>query len=542
MKNIILLLFLSLGLMLFIGCGEETPIFITFQTNGGTSIEDITLDTFDLNHLPQTTRVGYQFDGWYLNEALTEPLTTNSDVTSIFTLYAKWIVNTYQIIFETNEGKVISPLEKSYGQELEQMPLAQRDGYDFIGWFLDEALNEPLNLNTMPAHDLHLYAKWASALITLSFDTGGGTIIDDIMESPGDPFIEPLEPVKEGYVFAGWFQSLDATELYQFDVIPNQSITLYANWATEGLEFVLIEETDTYEVGIGDAVDNLDVFIPKYHQGKKVTHIMSFGFQNGGDMESIHLPNTITHINQMGFAYAHSLKTIHLPLSLISIGTSAFRFCYGLETITVDLEHLYFESIDGILFSKDLLTLIRYPQAKSDTSYVIPNFVDTIAEDAFSSANHLTSIDFGAGVKTIKSHAFFRTNNITSILIPDQVTTIELYAFRQSYALSSVTLGSGLTQISSYMFEGCISLETIVIPSNIMSIGYGAFYDCNKLKEVFIRNISIINPVTGGLFMFSNTHSTLKIYFADETSLNYYKTAPIWLSYASRMYLGNPPL
>jgi hypothetical protein len=83
------------------------------------------------------------------------------------------------------------------------------------------------------------------------------------------------------------------------------------------------------------------------------------------------------------------------------------------------------------------------------------------------------------------------------------------------------------TQISSYMFEGCISLETIVIPSNIMVIGYGAFYDCNNLKEVFIRNTSIINPITGGLFMFTNTHHTFKIYFADATSLNYYKTAPV---------------
>jgi uncharacterized repeat protein (TIGR02543 family) len=541
MKNIIFLFFLSIGLLVFNGCGEDASITITFQTNGGTTIEDMTLESFDLNQLPETTRTGYQFDGWFIDEALTEPLTMNTTLTSFITLYAKWEMNTYQIIFVTNEGEVIAPLEKSYGQTLDQMPIAERDGYDFIGWYLNETLTEPLNLNTMPAHDITLYAKWASAMITISFDTGGGTSIDDILGSLDDPFTEPLEPTKAGYVFAGWFLAPDATELYQFDVIPSQSMTLYADWATEGLEFVLIEETDTYEVGIGEALDILDVFIPKYYEGKKVTHIMSFGFQDGGDIESIHLPNTITHINQMGFVYAHSLKTIHLPSSLTSIGASAFRFCYGLEAITVDLENHYFESIDGILFSKDLLTLIRYPQAKSGTSYVIPNYVETIAEDAFSSANNLTSIDIGTGVKTIKSHAFFRTSNITSIHIPDQVTTIELYAFRQSYALSSVILGSGLTQISSYMFEGCISLETIIIPNNIMMIGYGAFYDCNNLKEVFIRNTSIINPVTGGLFMFTNTHNTLKIYFADATSLNYYKTAPVWLSYASKMYLGNPP-
>lgn len=613
MRNIIFLLFFSLGLLTLIGCAEDDSITITFQTNGGTSIEEMTLTAFVFSDLPQTTKDGYQFDGWYVDEALTESLGINTVITSSLTLYAKWIliepsqftivfdtnggleisaiiitfgqdytlptpekeghlflgwftdadnlipldrtsnlledttlyakweINTYQIIFETNEGETISPMDRFYGQTLDHLPLPVRDNYDFIGWYLDPAFSEPLNFSIMPSYDLVFYAKWVSSMVTISFDTGGATSVDDIMGYPNDPFTEPLEPTKLGYIFAGWFLSIDATEQYQFDVIPSQSMTLYADWATEGLEFLLIEETDTYEVGIGEAIDILDVFIPKYHQGKKVTHIMSFGFQNGSDMTSIHLPNTITHINQMGFIYAHGLKTIHLPISLTYIGPSAFRFCYDLEAITVDSEHLYFESIEGVLFSKDLDTLIRYPQKKNNTSYDIPNFVETIAEDAFSSANNLTSIDLGTGVKTIKSHAFFRTNHITAIVISDQVTTIELYAFRQSYALSSVTLGSGLTQISSYMFEGCVSLETIVIPDNINAIGYGAFYDCTNLKEVFIRRTTINDPITGGIFMFTNTHTTLKIYFADAIALNYYKTAPIWLSYASKMYLGNPP-
>jgi uncharacterized repeat protein (TIGR02543 family) len=34
------------------------------------------------------------------------------------------------------------------------------EGYDFAGWFMDEALTIPYNLTTMPANDVTLYASF----------------------------------------------------------------------------------------------------------------------------------------------------------------------------------------------------------------------------------------------------------------------------------------------------------------------------------------------------------------------------------------------
>ena len=62
---------------------------IKFDTNGGTSVQSKTIET--LNYAPTTTREGYLFNGWYLDEGLTTaaifPLSIDNDMT----IYANWL-------------------------------------------------------------------------------------------------------------------------------------------------------------------------------------------------------------------------------------------------------------------------------------------------------------------------------------------------------------------------------------------------------------------------------------------------------------------
>lgn len=66
-----------------------------FATNGGTEIPDMEViaGTKVLVSDGITERDGYTFGGWYLDEALTQPVTTFA-ITSDTTVYAKWISNT----------------------------------------------------------------------------------------------------------------------------------------------------------------------------------------------------------------------------------------------------------------------------------------------------------------------------------------------------------------------------------------------------------------------------------------------------------------
>ncbi|HBJ02997.1 MAG TPA: hypothetical protein DDY89_24005, partial [Lysinibacillus sp.] len=65
---------------------------MTLHTNGGTVIApiDILYNT-KVNDLPVPTRVGYRFNGWYQDEALTKRWAEEILVRENISLYAKWI-------------------------------------------------------------------------------------------------------------------------------------------------------------------------------------------------------------------------------------------------------------------------------------------------------------------------------------------------------------------------------------------------------------------------------------------------------------------
>ncbi len=531
MKHLFLVM---IGLIVFFGCTDESRV-ITFETNGGSPIESMTFDQWIESGLPTTSKEGFSLDGWYLDSEFEQKVTEKTLIESSVTLYAKWVVNTYSIIYQTNGGNDMPSSFHDFGSPLILDDEPVKSGFEFLGWFTNAELTSAFSFSTMPAHDITLYAKWISVGITVTFDSQGGSNVLPMTGQSGDPLDAPGDPIREGFVFSGWIEDLSDPELYIFHQFPDQPVTLYADWGTDGLEYQLIDSDSAYEVGIGTAGNLSSITIPNFHQGKPVTRIMEQGFSDAEFMNTLYLPKTLTSIGRFAFMNATSLSSITLPDYLSSIGSNAFRHCHSLSEFIVSSNNLHFKALDGILFSYDLTTLIKYPQAKTGSHYTVPQQVLIIEEDAFSSVTELISIDLGSGVTTIKSHAFYQASALASIVIPNQVTTIELYAFRDAYALASVTLGTGITEISAYMFNGCVSLEEITIPYNISFIAYGAFYDCINLKRIYITRTFLDGLILGSLFMFTNTSPTMIIYFVNQATLDAYKVAYYWSSYKAKM-------
>lgn len=66
---------------------------------------------------------------------------------------------------------------------------------------------------------------------TVSFDTNGGSHIESIKVMHSEIVKLQEDPVKEGYVFTGWYTDRDCTE--SFNIKTNTvttSMTLYAGW------------------------------------------------------------------------------------------------------------------------------------------------------------------------------------------------------------------------------------------------------------------------------------------------------------------------
>ena len=67
------------------------------------------------------------------------------------------------------------------------------------------------------------------------FETNGGTKIENIEVVLEHQIDIPLEPIKEDYIFFGWFSDIDLTSIYDFEGIVYSDMTLYAKWEYDGI-------------------------------------------------------------------------------------------------------------------------------------------------------------------------------------------------------------------------------------------------------------------------------------------------------------------
>ncbi len=379
------------------------------------------------------------------------------------------------------------------------------------------------------------------AEVTISFDAQGGSLVSHIVGVTGEAVEAPLAPVREGYEFAGWYLSVEATEAYAFTVMPETNLTLYADWATAGLTYVLLDDEESYEVSGEELVDLelTSITLPKRNDNKPVTKIAAAGFADFAYLQEIVIPDTIEIIGDNAFYGCNDIQNIQLPARLRELGSRPFMMCASLTSISISETNQYFTVHEGVLFNKDMTTLIRYPSGLTAQAYTIGPTVTAIGAHAFTNCYFLENVEIGPNVTAIGEWTFYRSPNLDNIVIPDNVTDIGIYAFSDCYGLRTVAIGSGLSTISANMFYWCNNLQSITIPANISLIGYMAFYECHSLTSVYINRSIGAGEIFGGTFMFSNTHSTLTIYMPDSETVNHYKTVATgaWISYRSRIQI-----
>lgn len=240
---------------------------------------------------------------------------------------------------------------------------------------------------------------------------------------------------------------------------------------------------DTYTV-VEISGSPTSITVPSQHNGKPVTAIADEGLRHRSSGSGMGL---------FGGSPA-ALKTIILPESIESIGENAFYAQWKLESITVDANNNHFCSIDGVLFTKDVTTLIRYPANKSGATYVIPNTVTTIVNAGFQKAEKLEDITIPNGVTFIGLNAFSTCINLKNVVIPNSVVTLGPSAFYDCEKLETIVIGNSVTAIQSATFSGCASLFSITLGDAVEVIETNAFYKCNELKSItFPKNVNSIH-------------------------------------------------
>ena len=127
--------------------------------------------------LPEPTRTGYTFAGWFTEEVGGEEIKSGDvvEITEDKTLYAHWSINKYTVTFNVNGGNSLEEgtKEVTYDSTYGNLPTPNRTGYTFTGWFIDNNFTGKITSETIVsiAGNHTLYAYWTSAFVEIVFGT-----------------------------------------------------------------------------------------------------------------------------------------------------------------------------------------------------------------------------------------------------------------------------------------------------------------------------------------------------------------------------------
>ncbi len=205
-----------------------------------------------------------------------------------------------------------------------------------------------------------------------------------------------------------------------------------------------------------------NIVIPDDYEGVPVTAIAEFAAVNLEYAVKVTIGKNVKDIDD--WAFGNSRKLIEFD---------------------VDENNPYICDVDGVLYTKDMKTLLFYPpalcvQTETDAdgnevkfiSYTIPEGVETIRTKAFYKCYELTEITLPSTLKSIEEKAFFRCN-LSAITLPDTLTFIGKDAFSYCYNLKEITIPEAVTQIDEYAFYNCTSLLKVTMQNKEENITLG---------------------------------------------------------------------
>ncbi len=208
---------------------------------------------------------------------------------------------------------------------------------------------------------------------------------------------------------------------------------------------------------------------------------------NGNIYQNFSIPDGTEKIRAYAFENSY-VKKIEIPSTLKEISLNAFVNCIYLEEYAVNPMNRIFSSYEGVVYSADTKELIRYPQGKRNTGYIIEDRTERIAEKAFYGAEYLENVTFTGSLKTIGAESFENCIKLRSVTLPNSVVSVGERAFENCTAIQNVMLPKGIEEIGDMSFSGCTMLKSISIPQTVSRIGHGAFMKCHNLSRIVIQD------------------------------------------------------
>lgn len=376
----------------------------------------------------------------------------------------------------------------------------------------------------------------------LDFD---GNIYQSLLLDKGDDAFYPeKDPVKEGYVFAGWNYLEVDMEQVRTDIIVG-SMWRIAGYSEQDNVFRVRLRTgdlttgvrwygsgsNTFEVdwGDGSAVETKTVSgngsISHAYEGpgdyticfRKTagTGTYWFGYSSNGSSSSYacctntrtlieaQIASDVKYIYSAAFSCCYTMKKVHLPDSITVINPYAFYYCYNLESIVVPTQ----------------VTSIGYNAfyvCYSLQRVSIPKKCSSFGNEAFRGCYALREVAFPDGTTAIPTSMFYECLSLLYVYLPDTIISIGNTAFQNCYCLTEISEIVNVKSIGSSAFSNCNVLRDVVTSDNLTTIGSSAFSGCRNFKKAKIpAGLVVINNS-----VYSGCNSIQEVEFPVDCALN----------------------
>lgn len=367
------------------------------------------------SQLPVSERFGYEFIGWFYDGKL---YTADSvmDIASDLTLTAQFKLVYKDVKYELNGGTNHSGNPAQYSIEDGNITLspAEKEGYRFMGWYLDEGFNQSISSFDYETYQdgITLYARFEK-LYTVSYvlPEYAGTMEPDTRIASEYFTPKSIEDIVGGdaeYRFAGWYADADYTERVTNISDRAEDVVLYA-------KFVPLYHVTAHLDG-----GSLTVTIPKFTAEDEI------------DLSSI----TAEKANHLFLGWYLDADFQEM-IESIPVGTEQ----------NIEIYAKYIRSTDGLVFKLN----------GDGTGYMVSAGSSGLGE--------------------------------TDVVIPEEykgLPVLSIGSFANQSAITSVTIPESVAEISAEAFKNCTGLQTFEVPAWIESIGEGAFSGCSNLQELTI--------------------------------------------------------
>lgn len=210
---------------------------VSFNTRGGNFISTQKVGYFQTATKPTNPeKAGHTFAGWYTDNTFTTPFVFSTPITQEIKLYANWTVNSYPLTFNTNGGTDIPAQSVVYNTVAVEPPIPKKVGHTFGGWYKDTKFKKTFNFTSKIKAETTLYAKWIPHTFEISFESVDGSYVPPQTVSYGTYAVKPLDPVKTGYTFAGWFSDTELSIPFDFATPITQETKLFGKWTINKYE------------------------------------------------------------------------------------------------------------------------------------------------------------------------------------------------------------------------------------------------------------------------------------------------------------------